>query len=66
MVLLFSFFPKMSYRLDTIIKIFSLYAARHQTFEASKVCKNAYQSRYVPVHRLSLIKKTAALRFVRM
>jgi hypothetical protein len=42
----------------------SLYAAGHFTFEASKVTKNACQSRYVPFHRLTLIKKTAALRFV--
>jgi hypothetical protein len=56
----------MSSSLDANIFIYLLYAARHQTFEASKVCKNACQSRYVPSHRLSLIKKTAALRFVRL
>ncbi len=53
-----------SSRADTNIEIYaSLYAGGHQTFEASKVCKNARQYRYVPFHRLSLIKKTVALRF---
>ena len=47
-----------------ILSYFLLYAARHQTFEASKVCKNACQSPNVPFRDPSLIKKTAALRFV--
>jgi hypothetical protein len=60
------FLPKKYYRVDTsIAAYFCLYAGRHQTFEASKVFKNACQSRYVPFHRLSLIKKTVALRFAR-
>jgi hypothetical protein len=50
---------------DKNINIYAcLFAGGHQTFEASKVCKNARQSRYVPFHSLWLIKKTAALRFV--
>ena len=40
-----------------ILNYFSLYAAGHFTFEASKVNKNACQSRYVPFHSPSLIKK---------
>jgi len=45
--------------------ILVLYAARHQTFEASKVCKNASSIQQWAFYTILIhIKKTAALCFV--
>ena len=47
--------PLWSYRLNTNIWIYlRLYAGRHQTFEASKVCKpEAKRSSFMPIKILS-------------
>jgi len=48
----------------SLVFMFSMVFKLASQDEASKVNKNAFQSLYVPFHRPTLIKKTAALRLI--